>query len=306
MNRMFQDKRCKPFLAMLCAIGWSMAYPLIKVGYQAFQISPDDLGGKLMFAGVRFFLAGMLVAALCSFKKVSLSFISRASLLWLVLLAVVNTTLHYMFSYIGLSYNPSGRSTILDSMGGFFLILLSTAIFEDDRLTARKIVGCLLGLAGIVLINVQPGGSLFANVSFLGDGMILLNALCAAFGGIITRIVSRRMNILPATGYSMALGGALLMLIARMIGTKSAWALHGTSLLVLIALILISAVCFAVYNELLACHPISEIAIYNAMIPVLGVVFAALLLNEALKWQYFLSVVTVAIGIFFVNRGEAR
>ncbi len=283
-----------------------MAYPLIKAGYQEFRITPDDLGGKLLFAGIRFFLAGVLVAAFCRFRKIPLEAKYAADLRWLVLLAVVNTTLHYMCSYIGLSYNPSGRSTILDSMGGFFLILLSTAIFEDDKLSAQKMIGCILGVAGIVLINIQPGGNLFGNFSFRGDGMILLNALCAAFGGIITRIVSRKMNIMAATGYSMALGGALLVLVGWMVGTKSAWALQRKSALILAALVLISAVCFAVYNELLACHPISEVAIYNALIPVLGVVFAALLLNEELKWQYFLSVAVVAAGIYLVNRGEGR
>ena len=157
-------------------------------------------------------------------------------------------------------------------------------------------------MTGIIWINVRPGGNLLENVSFLGDGMILLNALCAAFGGIITRVVSRKMNVLPATGYSMALGGALLVLIGRMAGVKEVWVLNGKGALILTALVLISAVCFAVYNELLACHPISEIAIYNALIPVLGVVFAAILLNEKLKWQYFLSVAVVSAGIYLVNR----
>ena len=72
-------------------------------------------------------------------------------------------------------------------------------------------------------------------------------------------------------------------------------------ILVLFALIMISALCFAVYNELLAYHPISKIAIYNALIPVLGVIFAALLLNEELKWQYLIAVLLVALGIYLVN-----
>ena len=71
--------------------------------------------------------------------------------------------------------------------------------------------------------------------------------------------------------------------------------------IVLIALIMISAVCFAIYNALLTYHPISEIAIYNALIPVLGVVISALLLQEPLKWQYILSVLLVAAGIWIIN-----
>ena len=135
----------------------------------------------------------------------------------------------------------------------------------------------------------------------MGDGMILLNAVCSALGGIITRVVSKKMNIMQATGQSMLVGGMLLLLIGFVIGTESVWKFTMKGILVLFALIMISALCFAVYNELLAYHPISKIAIYNALIPVLGVIFAALLLNEELKWQYLIAVMLVALGIYLVN-----
>ena len=226
----------------------------------------------------------------------------RTDISWLLLLAIVNTTLHYMFAYIGLGYNASARSTILDSMGGFFLIILSVLIFADDKLTLPKLAGCVLGIVGIIFINVEPGVNYFSNITFLGDGMILLNAFCAALGGVITRVVSKKMNIMCATGLSMLIGGVFLLIIGFLIGTNHTWTWTLKGMIVLLVLILISAVCFAVYNELLACHPISKIAIYNALIPVLGVIFASLLLHEELKWQYFLAVVMVACGIWLVNR----
>lgn len=301
MDRIFKDSRYKSILAIFCALGWSLAYPLIKIGYQEFQIDSGDLGGKILFAGIRFLFAGILVLGFCCFKKTRIELTKKNDFLWLMLLAVVNIALHYMFSYVGLGYNPSARSTILDSMGGFFLIILSTIIFPDDKLSASKIMGCVLGIAGIIAINIQPGAKLFENTTFRGDGMILLNACCAAFGGVITRVVSKKMNMMQATGQSMTIGGALLLVIGFVIGTNNSWSLSIQGIFVLIALIMISAVCFAVYNELLAYHPISEIAIYNALIPVLGVIFAALLLKEELKWQYFIAVVLVACGVYLVN-----
>lgn len=302
MNRIFQNRRYKPFLAVLCAAGWSLAYPLIKMGYSRFSIDSDDLGGKLSFAGVRFLFAGLIIIVLCLIKKNPLNIKKKKDFSWLLLLALVNTTLHYMFSYIGLGNNTSARSTILDSMGGFFLIFLSSVFFEDDSLNLRKVIGCLMGLTGILLINIEPGGHFFENITFLGDGMILLNALCAAFGGIITRIVSKKMDIISATGLSMAIGGALLLITGVCIGSTSTWTFGPDGIIILIILILISAVCFAVYNKLLSFYPISEIAIYNALIPVLGVMFAALILKEELKWQYFISVIIVALGIHTVNK----
>ena len=304
MKEIIKDSRYKAILAIFCAFGWSLAYPLIKIGYQEFQIGSADLGGKILFAGIRFLFAGVLVWGFCSLKKMKLEIKKKNDLWWLILLAVVNTTLHYMFAYIGLGYNPSARSTILDSMGGFFLIILSTMIFSDDKISVSKVMGCVLGIAGIVAINIQPGADFFANITFRGDGMILLNAGCAALGGIITRVASKKMNMMQATGQGMMIGGALLMVTGLVIGTNSPWSMTMKGILVLIALIMISAVCFAIYNELIAYHPISKIAIYNALIPVLGVIFAALLLKEELKWQYFIAVMMVAGGIYFVNKHD--
>lgn len=306
MERIFKDKRYKPILAFLCALGWSLAYPLIKLGYHEFQISSHDLGGKILFAGIRFFFAGAFVILFCNIVGIRLNMVRRKDITWLMLLAVVNTTLHYMFAYVGLSFNSSARSTILDSMGGFFLIILSILVFSDDNISMRKIMGCILGITGIIAINIQPGAGFFEDVTFMGDGMILINACFAALGGILTRIVSRKMNMMPATGISMLVGGALLLMIGGIVGSDSDVRCSLKGFIILIILIAISAVCFAVYNELLAYHPISKVAIYNALIPVLGVIFASFLLGEELKWQYFLAVLLVAAGILLVNMKDSR
>jgi drug/metabolite transporter (DMT)-like permease len=301
-SSIFQDKRMKVFLAVFVMIGWSLAYPLIKLGYQEFQIDGTDLGGKILFAGVRFFMAGTAVTLYCHFKKIKSDITDSGDIAWLVLLGIVNTALHYMFAYIGLGYNSSARSTILDSMGGFILILLSTLLFPDDKMNWRKALGIILGVAGIISINIQPGADFFSDITFMGDGMILLNACCTALGGLITSVVSRRMNITRATGYSMQIGGALLLLTALVIRPRTAWVFTPAGIFILLCLITISAVCFAIYNALLSCHPISEIAIYNALIPVLGVIFAAILLHEELRPQYIIAVIMVALGIHIANQ----
>ena len=61
MEAVFRNGKYKSLLAILCAFGWSLAYPLIKVGYQTLQIASDDLGGKMLFAGIRFLFAGIFV-----------------------------------------------------------------------------------------------------------------------------------------------------------------------------------------------------------------------------------------------------
>ena len=297
MKDIFKNEKYIPILGLICAFGWSLAYPFIKIGYAEFGIS--DIPGKIFFAGIRFLLAGLLVVI---FTKGRLDINKRSDYRWLVLMALVNTALHYAFAYIGLGYNASARSTILDSMGSFITIILSLMVFADDRVSFNKLLGCVLGIGGIVIINIEPGTDFFANITFMGDGMILLNALCSGFGGLITRICSRKMNVNKATGYSMALGGAMMLVLGIVTGFRFNWNISVKGICVLMVLVLISAVCFGIYNKLVASYPISRVAIYNALIPVLGVVFAALLLGEALKWQYFVAMLLVSFGILVTNR----
>ena len=299
---LLKNSKYKALFASFCAIGWSLAYPLIKLGYSEFQIASDDLGSKVLFAGIRFFAAGLIIICFClaGRKIADIKSISNAALV--MLFGLVNTALHYMFAYIGLGYNSGSRSTILDSSGSFMLIILSTIIFKDDKMTAKKGIGCLLGFCGIILATLNAGENIFADITFRGDGMILLNAVFAAIGGILTRIVSKRMNMLSATGISMAFGGAVMIILGLIFKRADKWNISIRGVAVLFILIMISAVCFAVYNELIANHPISEISIFNALIPVLGVVFSSIILREELKWQYICSVIIVSVGIYLVNK----
>lgn len=300
--RLLRSAKWRPFFAMICAMGWALAFPLIKVGYRELHIAASDTGSKILFAGVRFTFAGLLVLLFCLLTRKDMRIKSRNTFCWVLLFAFVNTTLHYLFSYVGLGYIPSSRGTILDSMGNFFLIIFSCVLFADDRFTWGKLAGCLLGLTGIFLINFEPGGNLFSNISFMGDGMLLLNAFFSASGGIITRVISQKTNIMAATGYSMTIGGMALCLISLAIGPAEAWTLSPVGVLVILALVVISAVCFYIYNQLLSYHPISKVAIFCSFVSVLGVFYSALLLGEPLKWQYVAAAVIVSSGVYIVNR----
>lgn len=300
-NSIFSNRKTAPFWAFFCAAGWSLAYPLIKLGYAQLHIASDDLGSKIGFAGIRFLFAGILVTILAIIQKRKFKVEQKSVVAWLLLFALVNTALHYLFSYVGLGYLPSSRSTILDSMNGFFAIILSCIIFEDDKFSKFKALGCILGFGGILLINIEPGQNFFQGISFRGDGMILLNALCGAFGGIITRIISKKMDMTVATGLSMTIGGGLLCIISVIIGPASKWTINIKSIITMVGLILISAVCFGVYNQLLAYHPISKIAIFNAFIPILGVIFSSIILGEPMRVKYIIAGCMVALGVYVMN-----
>ena len=306
MNVSVKSKKWLPVLALICSVLWALAYPLIKLGYRELNIAPNDLGSKVLFAGIRFLFAGALVLLITGAVNHTEKKISKSAWGWLLLFAIVNTSLHYLFSYIGLGYIPSARGTIIDSMGSFLLIILSCIVFSDDRMGWNKVLGCVLGFSGIVIMNVEPGKFMLENISFLGDGMILLNAVFAAFGGVVGRIVSRKMDMTLATGISMAIGGGILCVVGLCIGVGQSWHISVVGVIIIVALTLISAISFSIYNSLIANHPISTVAIYNAFIPVFGVGFSSLILGERFMIKYLAAGVLVALGIVAVNRKSKK
>ena len=306
MNVSVKSKKWLPVLALICSVLWALAYPLIKLGYRELNIAPNDLGSKVLFAGIRFLFAGALVLLITGAVNHTEKKISKSAWGWLLLFAIVNTSLHYLFSYIGLGYIPSARGTIIDSMGSFLLIILSCIVFSDDRMGWNKVLGCVLGFSGIVIMNVEPGKFMLENISFLGDGMILLNAVFAAFGGVVGRIVSRKMDMTLATGISMAIGGGILCVVGLCIGVGQSWHISVVGVTIIVALTLISAISFSIYNSLIANHPISTVAIYNAFIPVFGVGFSSLILGERFMIKYLAAGVLVALGIVAVNRKKIK
>ena len=288
-------------LATLCAAGWAMAFPLIKLGFSAFAIAGNDTAGKTLFAGIRFFVAGLIVMAIAGLMGKSFKVKGTKGKVCLLLFGIVNTTLHYFFFYMGVSRLSGSRSAILNSLGSFLLIVLSSFFFKDDKLNINKLLGCILGLAGIIIINFNGSGDLFSGISLMGDGMLITSAVCAAFGGILTRVVSKDADIIAATGISLTIGGALLLVAGVIMGGRIAH-ISFLGVAILAILIFISAFCFAIYNQLICYNPVSHIAIFNALIPVLGVVFSCMILKEPFLVKYIIAGLLVAVGIYIINK----
>ena len=130
--------------------------------------------------------------------------------------------------------------------------------------------------------------------------MIILNALCSAFASLMTRGLGRRVDVFVGTGYSLAIGGGLLILPALLMG---GWLPNVTvaGVLILLMLIGISTIGFTLYNKLLTCNPVGKVAIFNSLIPVIGAVSSCICLAEPFYWKYVLAGALAAGGIFIIN-----
>ncbi|MEE0858807.1 MAG: DMT family transporter [Acutalibacteraceae bacterium] len=298
----------KPFVilfAILSALTWAFAFPFIKIGFSSFGIEATDTGAKTLFAGIRFFIAGLLTLVIAKLTKKSFKIGSKSNFGWLALFSVVNTSLHYFFFYIGLSNLPGSRSSIIDSLSTFFLIILACIIFKNEHMTAKKAVGCLLGFAGILIINISFGSSDNSAFTLSGDGMLFMSALCSAFGGILTRVVTKKIDPLVATGISLSFGGALLIIAGILMGGKLN-KVTPIGIIILFLLVLVSAIGFSLYNQLISCNPVGEIAIFNSLIPIFGAILSCLILGETFYFKYIPASILVVSGVYIINKPNRK
>ncbi|MBP3551680.1 MAG: DMT family transporter [Bacteroidaceae bacterium] len=287
--------------ALTAAMAWGWAYPLIKLGFGEFGITGEMTGSKMLFAGIRFAISGLIVLAIARGKGKNFSVVRPRNWWYLLVFALLNTTLHYACFYIGLSHSEGARAAILNSLGVFLLVLLACLFFKSDRLTTRKIIGCAIGFAGILALNIGGGDS--GRFTFWGDGMIILNALCSASAGLMTRGLRTRVDVFVGTGYSLAIGGALLIIPGLMMeGTLPQVTIGGVVILGL--LIAISTLGFTLYNKLLSCNPVGKVAIFNSLIPVVGALTSCLCLDEPFYWKYLVAALLATGGIYIINKGK--
>lgn len=285
--------------ALTAAVVWGWAYPLIKMGFEEFTITPDMTGNKILFAGVRFTFSGLIILAFAKAKRRSFAMRRKTDWWFMLLFALLNTTFHYSTFYIGLSFSAGARAAILNSLSVFLLVIMACIFFKSDRFTMGKVLGCVLGFAGILALNM--GGAESGHFTLLGDGMIIVNALCSAVASLLTRSLIKRVDVFVGTGYSLGLGGLLLLVPSLLAGATmpqiTCW-----GLVILLLLIGISALSFVLYNKLISCNPVGKVAIFNSLIPVVGAVTSCLCLGETFYWKYVIAGALATAGIYIINK----
>lgn len=268
-----------------------------------FHIASADTGSQILFAGVRFTLAGILTILIGSALNKRFLVPARASWPMVARLSLVQTVIQYLLFYIGLANTTGVKSSIIEASNVFFAILVSSLIFHYEKLGKKKIAGCVLGFAGVVLINLN-GTGLDASMSFMGEGCILLSTISYAFSSVLIKKYSQKENPVTLSGYQFVAGGVVMAAAGLLMGGKlSGFTLSSAVLLVYMAMI--SAVAYSLWGILLKYNPVGKVTVFGFMNPVFGVILSALLLkeqNQAFTLQGLFSLILVCIGIYIVNR----
>lgn len=286
-------------LACLCCLLWASAFPAIKTGYRLFGIESGQWASQILFGGIRFTLAGVLVLFFGSLiAKKPLKPKSASSFKYIFILSLAQTSVHYIFFYIGLANTQGSKSSVLNSVSVFLSVILAAVFFKNDRLTPFKIIGCVMGFSGIVLMNL---GSLGFGFSFLGEGFIILSAISGAVSSVLIKKFTRFEQPVVLSGYQFILGG-IIMAAAGFAGGGKISGLNAKSALIIIYLAFLSAAAYTIWGILLKHNDVSRIAVFGFVTPIGGVIMSAIFLGEEIEiLKCAIALLLVSAGIIFVN-----
>ena len=292
-------------LAILCCILWGSATPSIKIGYEVFSIASGDTASQILFAGMRFVLAGILTILFGSIISKKTLVPKKKSLSSIAKLAMVQTILQYVFFYIGHAHTTGVKAAIINGSNVFLAILFAVFIFKYEKMTWVKLLGCIAGFAGIVIINLT-GSGIDMSLSFAGEGAILISAAAYALSSGMIKKYSQDENPVVLSGYQFFLGGAVMAIAGLIAGGRvSGFTFGSTALLIYLAMI--SSVAYTVWGILLKYNPVAKVTVFGFTNPIFGVILSAIFLgekNQAFGVQGIIALVLVSFGIFIINKAK--
>lgn len=302
---LYSDRRFVLGIAVLCCLLWGSAFPAVKAGYALLHVAKTDMATQMLFAGWRFLGAGLILLVLAVLGRRSIG-VARDQVGRVVGLGFFQTTLQYVFFYVGLAHASGVKSSIMNATGAFFGVILAHFLFKNDRLTGRKIAGCLLGFAGVLTVNLGgPGAGLDFEFTLLGEGFVVIAAFVLAAASIWGKTISQKVDPMVMTGWQLTVGGLGLLAIGAVAGGHlGGFDLRSLALLAYMAGL--SAAAFALWSLLMKHNPVGMLAVFNFLIPVFGVLLSALFLREpVLAWKNAAALALVCGGIFLVTRKKA-
>jgi len=299
MINLLKDKKWAIFFSLVAMLLWGSAIPMIKSMYDYGNILSDDSGGKILIAGCRFFLAG--IVTFIYFKIFDGSKIKRGSinLKLILILGLMQTAVQYLFYYIGLSNTLGTMASVIQASNAFIVVILSVILIKDEKLTKNKIIALVLGSIGVLILNLNKEGGFHFRIE--GEGFILIATTFNALSSIIVRKYSRGQNPFILTASQFIVGSVLLIIIG-MISHTSDININPLFIILLFYGAFISATSFSIWTIVLQNHSSSEFGIYKLFIPIFGTILSVLILGETLTIKIIIALVFVLVGALILNK----
>ena len=303
-NSFFKNPVVVTIGAMISCLLWGSAYPMIKLGYKEFAISSEMMSSQILFAGIRFTLAGILAVLLGCIIQRKVLLPKKGSITMVLKLSMFQTVGQYFFFYVGLAHTTGVRASIVQGTNVFVVLVVASFIFRQEKLSFGQTFGCLIGFLGVVLVNLSDGGLGTGNI-IQGDLFVFLSTVAYAFSSVLLKEYTKKEDPVVLSGYQFIVGGLIMTLTGFLMGGRfTTVTMRGV--LDLIYLAFLSAVAYSIWGILMKHNPVSRVSVYGFLSPIFGVISSIILLNEGAGFGiiHLISLILVCVGIVVVNRDK--
>jgi drug/metabolite transporter (DMT)-like permease len=286
-------------------IALAIVYVVWGSTYLAIRVMVRDVP-PLLGAGTRFFLAGVIVLAFLSVRggrpriRTTWGQLAAAAAIGTLLAAGGNGLVTVAEQDV-----PSGLAALLVASVPLWVVVYRT--LARDRVAGTTLLGVGLGFAGVALL-LAPGSDAH-EASLTGSLLIVLAAVSWAAGSFASPRVRLPADPFVSTGWQMVLGGGVLLLAGLVAGETAdigAGVGSAESLLSLGYLIVFgSLVAFTAYVWLLQNAPVSQVATYAYVNPVIAVVLGWAILGESFGLLTLVGAAVIVASVAIIVRRES-
>src|SRR6266550_4199165 len=272
-------------------IVWGSTYLAIAIAVQTLP--------PLLYAGLRFALAGILLAGWLAFRGVDLR-VSRRELAGAATVGILLLTIANGLVVTAERTVPSGVAALI--VASIPLCIVIYRLVAGERVGRDLLAGVLLGLVGVAIL-VVPGG-VNGTIDPVGALTLFGATLSWALGTFLSPRLSTPRNALVSTAYQMIAGGVVLIVVAPLTGelahvdpaTISVRSLIAFGYLVVFG----SLIAYSAYTWLLQNAPVSLVSTYAFVNPVVAVVLGALILAEAITLNVLIGAAVIVVAVAFI------
>ena len=263
----------------------------------AIKISLEGIG-VFTTAGIRFAIAS--VAIFLWAKITGRSFkISKDQILQLLVISIVFTIQLSLF-YLGLSKSNASRGTLLVNFQPFFTLFLAHFFIPGDRITKRKIMGILLGFAGVAFVFLEKKG--VTNDFEVGDVMILAAAFLWSCNAVYTKRIISAFKPFQIALFPMIFSVPFFFLegvlwdhhMIVFIDSKIIGAMVYQSLVT-------ASFGFVVWNSLLQRYGAVALHSFIFIMPITGVLLGGLILGEPITINILIAMLLIVAGMLIIH-----
>jgi len=280
-------------LLLFLGLIWGSSFFNIKIASYSYE--PFTLAlVRVIFASIPLFL-------LCKIKKIKIEAFSK-NWNWYALIGLCNIAIPFVLIAIGTAKINSYLAAILMSTTPLSGSILAHFFIKDEKLSYLKFLGVLIGFSGIVLLFFDK--IIINNDNYMYALITILGSTFYCIGGLLTIKLKNKVNINVTT--STTLWSVIFLLPFSMI-IEMPWNYNPTLLSTLSLLylgVIATGLAWLIRFRILTVNGLVFQTQVAYLIPIFGVFFGYLLMDEIISWRVIVSLVIITFGIYIVKKNN--